>query len=74
MDPTRIDRRISFIFTAVAVSVFGAFLALGALSPATFAEGVFGIIPLSVVLAATLIVGAIALTGLYVLIANRRAR
>ncbi|WP_158808829.1 DUF485 domain-containing protein [Beijerinckia sp. L45] len=74
MDPTRIDRRISFIFTAIVVAAFGGFLALGAASPATFSEGVIGIIPLSVVLAATLIVGAIALTGLYVLIANRRAR
>jgi uncharacterized membrane protein (DUF485 family) len=74
MEPTRLDRRISFAFTAVVVVAFGSFLALGAAAPATFAEGVVGIIPLSLVLAAGLIVGAIAITGLYVLIANRRAR
>ena len=74
MEPTRLDRRISFTFTAAVVVAFGSFLALGASSPATFSEGVVGIIPLSLVLAACLIVGAITITGLYVLIANRRAR
>jgi uncharacterized membrane protein (DUF485 family) len=67
-------RGISFGFTAMIVVAFGAFLALGAISPATFARGVIGIIPLSVVLAAALIVGTVILTGVYVVIANRSDR
>jgi uncharacterized membrane protein (DUF485 family) len=67
-------RAMSFGFTAIVVVAFGAFLALGAASPATFARGVIGIIPLSVVLAAALIVGTVILTGVYVVLANRADR
>ena len=71
MEPSRTTRLISFGFTAVVVAMFGGFLALGAAAPATFSRGVIGVIPLSVVLTAGLIVGTVALTGLYVLIAGR---
>ncbi len=70
--PTPAARRMSFIFTAIVVAMFGGFLTLGAVSPALFARGVFGLIPLSVVLAVAVILAVVALTALYVVIANRR--
>lgn len=74
MEPNALDRRISFGFTALIVIFFGGFLAFAAAFPATLTHGVFGIIPLSMVLAASLIIGAVALTALYVIIANGRAQ
>jgi uncharacterized membrane protein (DUF485 family) len=74
MERSPLDRSISFGFTAIIMIFFGGFLACAAAFPASLTHGVFGIIPLSMVLAASLILGAVALTALYVIIANGRDR
>lgn len=73
MEPSYQARRVSFAFTAIVVVALGSFLAVGAAAPATFSRSFVGAIPASIVFAAALIVGAVVLTGIYVVIANRRA-
>ena len=61
---------LRFGFAASIVVAFGALLAFAAIDPPALARPVVGAIPLSLVLAAALIVFAVATTGAYVLIAN----
>jgi len=68
MAPTRI--RLGVALTAVVVVIYFGFLIFAATSPGLLMQPVVGALPLSFFLAAILIVGAIALTGLYVLRAN----
>ena len=65
---------IRFGFAAAIVAAFVAFLALGASDPESFAKPAIGPLPLSLVLATAMIVFAVAMTGVYVLFANRSAR
>ena len=74
MEPSQTGRFISFAVAGAVGAMFGGFLGLRAGAAASFSRGAIGILPLSLVLTAGLIVAAVALTGLYVLIANRRAR
>ena len=66
-------RTVRFVFAAAIFVAFGALLTLGTITPAALQTPVLGAIPLSLVLAAGLIAFAVALTGAYVLIANRYA-
>ncbi len=61
---------LRFGFAGAIVVAFGALLALAAFDPQVLARPVYGAIPLSLVLAAGLILFAIATTGAYVLVAN----
>ena len=65
---------LRFGFAALAVAAIAALVVLGAASPQTLTRPAIGAIPLSLVLAAALILFAMALTGIYVLLANRSAR
>lgn len=60
-------------FTAFIVAAFGSLLAFAATAPQLMARPLVGGIPLSLVLAGTVIACAIGSTGLYVILANRRA-
>ena len=60
-------------FTAFIVAAFGALLAFAAMAPQAMAQPLAGGIPLSLVLAAVVIACAIGSTGLYVVLANRKA-
>ena len=60
-------------FTAFIVAAFGALLAFAAVAPQAMARPLAGGIPLSLVLAAMVIACAIGSTGLYVILANRKA-
>jgi uncharacterized membrane protein (DUF485 family) len=62
---------LRFGFAGAIVVAFGALLGYAAVDPQALAIPVVGAIPLSLVLAAVLIVFAMATTGAYVLIANR---
>ena len=64
---------LRFGFAALAVAGIAALVILGAASPQTLTRPAIGPVPLSLVLAAALILFAVALTGLYVLLANRSA-
>ncbi len=65
---------IRFGFAAILVAALACLVALGSTLPLVLAVPAIGPIPLSLVLAAALIVFAVALTGLYVILANRSAR
>jgi putative solute:sodium symporter small subunit len=62
--------RFGLVLLAIAMVAFFGFLVLGASAPSLLMQPVVGAVPLSFFLAAGLIVGAIALTGIYVLRAN----
>ncbi len=64
---------LRFGFAALAVIAIGALVLLAAVSPQTLTRPAVGPIPLSLVLAAALILFAVALTGVYVLLSNRSA-
>ena len=55
--------------TIVAVGYYG-FLLLGAFAPQTLAQSAIGHVPWSFVLGAGLLVGAVASTGIYVMLSN----
>jgi uncharacterized membrane protein (DUF485 family) len=61
---------LGVVLSAVVVIVYFGFLIFAASQPGLLTQPVIGAVPLSFVLAAALIVGAILLTGLYVLVAN----
>lgn len=65
---------IRFGFATAIVAALAGLVALGALAPGALIAPALGPVPLSLVLAAALIVAAVALTGVYVLLANRSAR
>ena len=60
-------------FTGFIVAVFGALLAFAAMAPQAMAQPLAAGIPLSLILAAVVIACAIGSTGLYVVLANRKA-
>lgn len=68
MQPTQI--RLGLVLTAITLVAFFGFLLMAAFAPSTLAQPVFGAVPLSFVLTAGLIVGAVVLTGVYVFRAN----
>jgi uncharacterized membrane protein (DUF485 family) len=68
MAPTQL--RLGIVLSVIVCVAFFGFLTMGATSPALLAMPVIGAVPLSFLCAAFLIVGAIALTGIYVLRAN----
>ena len=79
MDPSREEPAVAnlgirFGFAAAMVVAFAALLTFGAVDPQAMAKPAIGAVPLSLVLAAAMIVFAVAITGLYVLLANRTAR
>ncbi len=65
---------VRFGFAAILFLAFAGFLAFLAADPRAMEAPALGPVPLSLVLAAAMIVFAVALTGIYVLLANRSAR
>jgi uncharacterized membrane protein (DUF485 family) len=63
--------RVRLQLTAILMVAYFGFLLLGAFAQPTLAVPVYGPVPLSFVLGLLLIIGSIALTGLYALAANR---
>ena len=70
-DDTR-HSRLASAFAAVAAAGYYGFLFAGAFAPSALARPAIGHVPWSFVLGASVIGGAIGLTGLYVLVANAR--
>jgi uncharacterized membrane protein (DUF485 family) len=62
--------RLGIVLSCVVAVLYFAFVVFAALSPGMLTQPVIGAVPLSFILAALLIVGAIGLTGLYVIRAN----
>lgn len=62
--------RIGVYFSLVAMLAYGGFLAAGALAPHALAQPAIGRIPWSFLLSVGLLVGAVALTGVYTLLMN----
>ncbi len=62
--------RIGLILTLLVLVAFFGFIILGAYAPGVLAQPAIGAVPLSFVLTAALILGAILLTGLYVWFVN----
>jgi uncharacterized membrane protein (DUF485 family) len=65
---------LATVLAVVAASGYYGFLFAGAFAPLALAQSAIGHVPWSFVLGAGVIGGAIALTGLYVLIANAQDR
>ena len=74
MEPFVENIGLRFGFAAVLAIAFFSLLGLGAMAPGAMAAPVVGAIPLSLVLAFAMILFAVALTGVYVLVANQTAR
>ncbi len=58
------------IFSIIAGVAYGGFLVAGAVAPKALAQPAIGSIPWSFVFSVGLLVGAVGLTGLYVILAN----
>jgi uncharacterized membrane protein (DUF485 family) len=71
---TPLKLRLGLTLSAIVIVAFFGFLLLAATAPSLLMQPVAGAVPLSFLLAAALIVGVIALTGLYVLRANAAER
>ncbi len=63
--------RLRLLLSAILMICFFGFLLLGAYAQPVLATPVYGPIPLSFLLGLILILGSVALTGIYVLAANR---
>jgi uncharacterized membrane protein (DUF485 family) len=64
--------RIGLLLTLLVLVAFFGFIIFAAFAPATLAQPTIGAVPLSFVITAALIVGAILVTGLYVWTVNAR--
>lgn len=66
--------RLGAILAIIVALAYYGFLLAGAFAPLSLAQPAIGHVPWSFVLGAGLLIGAIALTGLYVLLANAADR
>jgi uncharacterized membrane protein (DUF485 family) len=64
--------RIGVILTLLVLVAFFGFIIVASFAPATLAQPAIGAVPLSFVLTAALILGAILVTGVYVWTINAR--